>query len=152
MKLSHIGLVSCVVQCSSEGNKACGGVSHEFGVVQHYRTSSNNCTAEGTRNTGQFCISSGWIYTSKPVRTNAQHKEPGLLGNFASIQGGSTLPNQPYMVNSHEFGVVQCLFEPQSNSKNKASHKFGWSFSAQAGISVHSLSSDMPATIIIPNI
>ena len=80
---------------------------------------SNNCTAEGTRNTGQFRISSGWIYTSEPVRTNAQHKEPGLLGSFASIRGGSTLLNLPeplcyrgnkaYMVNLHEFGVVQCF-------------------------------------------
>ena len=56
-----------------------------------------------------FYISLGWIYTSETVRTNAQHEEPGLLGSFASIRGGSTLPNQPYMVNSNEFGVIQCF-------------------------------------------
>ena len=80
---------------SLEGSQACGGVSHMFGVVQPYRTSSNNCTTEGTRNTGQFRISLGWIYTSKPVRTNAQHKEPDPLGSFACIWSGSTLPNLP---------------------------------------------------------
>ena len=52
------------------------GSSHEFRVVQPYRTSSNHCSTEVYR------VISYEFNASEPIRTTVDHREPGLWGSF----------------------------------------------------------------------
>ena len=54
-------------------SKVCRVLSHEFGVVQLYRTFSNYIFTGETRCAGCLCTSSGWLKRIEPPRTFTNH-------------------------------------------------------------------------------
>ena len=71
---------------SSRGNKDHRIISHEFRVVQLFRTCSNHSTTQVTMPAAEFDMSSGWFNRTEPARatllqgrcmTSSNHREQG---------------------------------------------------------------------------
>ena len=53
-------------------------VMREFGVVRQDRASTNHCDVGGSRLTGKFRVSSGWLDDTEPPRTTLMKEKEGL--------------------------------------------------------------------------
>ena len=116
-------LPNLVEPLSARGNKDHKIISHEFRVVQLFRTYSNHSSTQETKPSVDLDRSSEWFNFSEPV--------PNLFEPLSS-RG-----NKGHRIISHEFGLVQLfpepilpnLFEPLSFRGNKVHrtifHEFG---------------------------
>ena len=89
-------------------------ISHEFGVVQHYWTSSNHSAPEGTiKDHSTISHEFGVV---QPSRNTQLQREQRSQYNFSWVRGGSILPN---------------LLEPLSSRGNKDHSKISHEFSSR---------------------
>ena len=65
-------------------------LSHEFGVVRQYRTSSNYIVTGEARCAGCFCPSLGWLKHSEPPRTFSNYiiTQIAMCGEFCHMSSG----------------------------------------------------------------